>query len=105
MTHKIVHLQWRAPNSMTVGQKNSSTVGQEFFYGISRPKNYRKAFTYLLDAAANGYVHAQNLVGYCYSQGLGVRKHKVRLLFGTSKLLAPDMAKRYGISLARKAAQ
>src|ERR687892_68842 len=52
-------------NTMTVKPKNSSTLGQEFFYGISRQKNYRKAFPYLLDAAANGYVHAQNLVGYC----------------------------------------
>ena len=59
---------------MTV--KNSSTIGQEFFYGISRRKNYKKAFPYLLDAAINRYIHAQNLVGYCYSHGLGVRKQK-----------------------------
>ena len=44
-------------------------------------KNYRKAFPYLLDAAALGYVRAQNLVGYCYDLGLGVKRSKSAALF------------------------
>src|SRR5215212_9179437 len=31
-------------NTMTVNHKNSFTVGQEFFYGISRQKNYERHF-------------------------------------------------------------
>ncbi len=51
-------------------------LGQQYFYGISKQKNYRKAFPYLLEAASDGYIHAQNLLGYCYNLGLGVKKDK-----------------------------
>lgn len=57
-------------------REDPSEVGQEFFYGISRRKSYRKAFPYLFEAANDGYIHAQNLVGYCYDLGLGVEKDK-----------------------------
>jgi TPR repeat protein len=60
---------------------NPSEIGQNLFYGISVRKNYRKAFPYLLDAAGLGFVHAQNLVGYCYDLGLGVEQSKSAALF------------------------
>lgn len=59
---------------MSLGKDNPSRVGQNYFYGISKRKNYRKAFPHLLDAAFLGYDHCQNLVGYCYHLGLGVEK-------------------------------
>lgn len=74
-------IQLYCKSIMKTKSKNPSTLGQEFFYGISKRRNYRKAFPYLLDAAALGYVHAQNLVGYCYSLGLGVTKSKKAAAF------------------------
>jgi TPR repeat protein len=58
-----------------------SEVGQDFFYGLSGKRNYRKAFRYLFEAANLGEIHAQNLVGYCYSRGLGVKKDKAQAFF------------------------
>jgi hypothetical protein len=49
-------------------------IGQDLFYGISRKKSYGKAFPYLLEAAIMGELHCQNLVAYCYCNGLGVEK-------------------------------
>jgi len=60
---------------------NPSETGQNLFYGISVRRNYRKAFPYLLEAAEVGYVHAQNLVGYCCDLGLGVKSNKALALF------------------------
>jgi uncharacterized protein len=71
----VRHMRTRIPKD------NPSVIGQNFFYGISVRKNYRKAFPYLLDAAARGYVHAQNLIGYCYDLGLGVKRSKSAALF------------------------
>src|SRR5215813_12204109 len=64
-----------------IPKENPSEIGQNFFYGISVRKNYRKAFPHLLDAAGLGFVHAQNLVGYCYDLGLGVESNKPLALF------------------------
>ena len=55
-------------------EKTSSDVGQEYFYGDSKKRDYRRAFPHLLDAALTGDAHCQNLVGYCYDLGLGVKK-------------------------------
>src|ERR1700761_1003471 len=38
-------------------------------------KNYRQAFPLLLKAAREGNYHAQNLVGYCYSNGIGTTRN------------------------------
>lgn len=46
--------------------------GQDLFYGDNKQKNYRKAFHCLSIAADFGIPHAQNLIGQCYSYGLGV---------------------------------
>ncbi len=48
--------------------------GQNFFYGIGCKKNYKKAFEFLMIAANNGIPHAQNLIGFCYSEGKGIKK-------------------------------
>src|SRR5258708_40137029 len=58
-----------------------SEVGQNFFYGVSGKRNYRKAFPYLSEAANRGEIHAQNLLGYCYDLGLGVEKDKLQAMF------------------------
>ena len=70
--------------STIIPKDNPSEIGQNFFYGISVRRNYRKAFPYLLDAAALGYVHAQNLVGYCYDLGLGVKRSKAAAVLVSS---------------------
>jgi TPR repeat protein len=49
-----------------------SEVGQNFFYGISVKRNYRKAFPYLFEVANRAGIHAQKLVGYCYALGLAI---------------------------------
>lgn len=61
--------------------KEASRIGRELFYGIRRKKNYHRAFPLLLQAANAGYEHSQNLVGYCYSEGLGVKKNLKLALF------------------------
>jgi uncharacterized protein len=48
--------------------------GRKYFYGIRTKKNYRKAYPLLLEAARQGFVHAQYLVGYAYRNGLGTKK-------------------------------
>lgn len=58
-----------------------SEVGQNLFYGINVKRSYRKAFPYLLEAANRGEIHAQNLVGYCYGLGLGVKKDRLQAIF------------------------
>ena len=58
-----------------------SEVGQQFFYGAGRKKSYRQAFPYLVRAAELNDPHCQNLVGFCYSHGLGVEKDKRLALF------------------------
>jgi|GEM_PF-2484097 len=60
--------------TMKTKEEHSSVVGQRYFYGESGKRNYRKAFPYLLKAALAGDIHPQNLVGYCYGQGLGVQR-------------------------------
>ena len=67
--------------SKTVSDKEASRRGRELFYGIQCRKNFRKAFPYLLQAANAGYVHSQNLVGYCYAEGLGVEKDSIMALY------------------------
>jgi len=49
-------------------------LGRALFYGIRRKRNYRKAFPLLLQAAKEGYVHWQYLVGYALDHGLGVKR-------------------------------
>lgn len=50
-------------------------LGCLYFYGDERRKpNYRKAFPLLLSEAKAGVRHAQNLVGFCYDSGRGVRR-------------------------------
>ncbi len=66
--------------SKTIVKDDPSEIGQNLFYGISRKRNYRKAFPYLLEAANRGDVHSKNLVGYCYDLGLGVERNKSRAL-------------------------
>ena len=68
----------RSGRTHQTGDEHPSAIGQRFFYGESCRKNYRKAFPYLLKAARAGDVHPQNLVGYCYDHGLGVRSRLCR---------------------------
>lgn len=52
-------------------------LGQAYFYGLGRRRNYRKAVALLLEAARAGRAHALNLLGFCSLEGLGVsRDHK-----------------------------
>jgi TPR repeat protein len=57
-----------------VSDKEASRTGKQLFYGVGCKKNYKRAFVYLLQAANAGYVHSQNLVGYCFIKGLGDRR-------------------------------
>jgi len=66
---------------MKMKDEHPSVVGQRYFYGESGKRNYRKAFPYLLKAALEGDVHPQNLVGYCYDQGLGVERDVQQAVF------------------------
>src|ERR1700678_3146120 len=66
--------------NVKISDKDASRIGREVFYGTRRARNRRKAMPYLLQAANAGYTHSQNLVGYCYSQGSGVKKN-LRLSF------------------------
>lgn len=61
---------------MSKTEEDPSEIGQQYFYGKGRRKNYKKAFPYLLTAANMGDPHCQNLVGYCFDIGLGVEKDK-----------------------------
>src|SRR4051812_18112105 len=67
--------------SKTVKNEEPWKIGQDYFYGISRKKSYRKAFPHLLAAAMLGELHCQNLVGYCYKRGLGVERNIPLSLF------------------------
>lgn len=58
----------------TVSDAQASRIGRKLFYDIHCKRNYCRAFPYLLQAANAGYVHSQNLVGYCYSKGVGVAR-------------------------------
>lgn len=62
-------------------KEDPSELGQNLFYGISGKRNYRRAFPFLLEAANRGDVHTQNLVGYCYDLGLGVKSDESLALF------------------------
>jgi TPR repeat protein len=55
-------------------EKDVSEIGQQYFYGDGRRKNFKKAFPFLIAAAEKGDSHCQNLVGYCYDHGLGVEQ-------------------------------
>jgi len=67
--------------STTPAKDDRYKVGQNLFYGISVNRNYRKAFPYLFEAANRGEIHAQNLIGFCYDLGLGVKKDKSQAIF------------------------
>ena len=67
--------------STRILKDDPSELGQNLFYGISEKRNYRKAFPFLLEAANRGDVHTQNLVGYCYDLGLGVKCDKALAVF------------------------
>jgi TPR repeat protein len=67
--------------STRTAKADPSEIGQNLFYGIAVERNYRKAFPYLLEAATLGDVHPQNLVGYCYDLGLGVKRDMSLALF------------------------
>jgi uncharacterized protein len=76
------NVSWLAQNMSTKILKNDpSELGQNLFYGLSVRRNYQKAFSFLLEAANRGDVHTQNLVGYCYDLGLGVKSDKALALF------------------------
>src|SRR5271157_384181 len=63
---------------MATGQHNQDYAmeqGRKYFYGIRTKKNYLKAFPLLLQAARDGYVHAQYMVGFAYKDGLGTKKN------------------------------
>ena len=60
---------------MVYSDEEAAEIGQQYFYGEKRKKNYKQAFPYLLQAAKAGEPHCQNLVGYCYHLGLGVEKN------------------------------
>lgn len=64
-----------------LSDKEASRVGRALFYGIRRERNYRRAFPLLLQAANAGYEHSQNLVGYCYNEGIGVKRNLKLALF------------------------
>lgn len=66
--------------STTPPNEDPYEIGQNLFYGINVKRNYRKAFPYLLEAAYRGEIHAQNLVGYCYGRGLGVKKDRLQAI-------------------------
>lgn len=64
---------WRIMKAKALNEE-ASRIGQDYFYGGTKKKNYKKAFPYLLEAAMSGDIHCQNLVGYCFSSGFGVKK-------------------------------
>lgn len=75
---------------MLIHYEDPSDLGQQFFYGDGRKKSYRRAFPYLLKAAKLNDPHCQNLVGYCYSHGLGVEKDTRLALFWYRRAAAND---------------
>jgi len=75
----------RRATSEPLPDKEASRKGRRLFYGIRCPKNFRKAFPYLLQAAKAGYVHSQNLVGFSYAEGLARGKEGAE----TSPVLVP----------------
>jgi TPR repeat protein len=66
---------------MIYSKEESAELGQQYFYGAGKKKNYKRAFPHLLAAAMAGEPHCQNLVGYCYNRGLGVPKDLRKSLF------------------------
>jgi uncharacterized protein len=65
-----------------------------------RVKNYKKAFPLLLFAAKHGYAHAQNLVGYAYSLGIGTnREPKQAVKWFKRAVLQGDVEAMYNLAL------
>jgi uncharacterized protein len=62
-------------------RNDPSRIGQNLFLGSYGKRSYRRAFPYLLEAAKLGEIHSQNLVGYCYSKGLGVKKEISKAMY------------------------
>ena len=56
-----------------IEEDNPCRIGERYFFGFTGRRDYRKAFPYLLEAARKGHANCQNLVGYCYELGLGVK--------------------------------
>jgi hypothetical protein len=54
--------------------------GQDLFYGSGRRNNFKRAYDLLLAAACSGIPHAQNLVGFCFNQGIGVKRNLKKAL-------------------------
>lgn len=49
-------------------------IGNKFYYGKGTVVNHQKGFEWYKIAADLGDARAQNQVGYCYDQGIGVKK-------------------------------
>ena len=64
---------------------DSFDLGQSYFYGDTKRKNYKKAFPLLLKAAKEGIPHAQNLIGYCFNRGLGIPKTNKKAFYWFQK--------------------
>jgi uncharacterized protein len=63
--------------------------GRKYFYGIRTRTNFRKGFPLILEAARQGHVHAQYMVGYAYRDALGTMKNLTQ-----SRRWRADAAKR-----------
>jgi TPR repeat protein len=53
--------------------------GEELFLEADRQSNlgnHKKAFALLLEAEAQGFLPAQNSIGYCLDRGLGIKKDR-----------------------------
>lgn len=68
-----------------IKKTDSYFEGLEYFYGDTRRKNYKKAFKLLLPCAEIGVPHAQNLVGYFYSEGISVSKDEKKAFYWFKK--------------------
>ena len=64
-----------------MSREEAVELGQAYFYGEGRRKNFRKAFSLLLVGAEAGHIHCKNLVGFCYNKGLGVEKSVPQAMF------------------------
>ena len=50
-------------------------LGEAFFRGLGRDKDYARAFRYYRKAADMGHVHAMTRLGCCYAYGFGVEQN------------------------------
>lgn len=65
--------------------KNDVIIGQQYFQGRLRKKNYIQAYSWWKKAADLGYAPAESLLGLCYSHGYGVPQDASKALYWYGK--------------------